>query len=201
MNEELTPQAREAVRAYLRYLFTVPGLIAVLLAGAGGFFFQDIVYKRAYDTAYNDALSQVQSHLITTTQEIAKAESEMQGLLKRMREQTKEGEELQKKWEDTTNFSLASEQVASFVAEIHKEVIKDPIFLENIDEAVRNPNVSSLNSRIHLECSWKLVGRKKSHYQDRGEWCPANQFITQLDLNLQDGAYVYSARCCSLMFK
>ena len=114
MNEKLTPAEREAVRAYLRYLFAVPGLIAVLLAGAGGFFFQEIVYERAYKNAYIKAFPLVQTQLVNSTQKLANAESEMRGLLKQMQAQTKEGEELRQKLENTTNFSLASEQVRTF---------------------------------------------------------------------------------------
>ena len=201
MNEKLTPAEREAVRAYLRYLFAVPGLIAVLLAGAGGFFFQEIVYERAYKNAYIKAFPLVQTQLVNSTQKLANAESEMRGLLKQMQAQTKEGEELRQKLENTTNFSLASEQVGTFVEEIHKRVVGDETFLENIDKVIRTPNASDLNDRIRLECNWLDVGREKSHYPDKGDWCPANEFISQFDLNLGGGAHVIAARCCKVTFE
>ena len=118
-----------------------------------------------------------------------------------MEDQISEGEELHKTWLDTTNFSLASEQVESFVEQIHRKVVEDQDFLRDIEEAVRNPNVSYIDDRIQLMCEWVPVGREKSHEEDNGEWCGANEFISQFDLNLRGGAYVYSARCCKLTFQ
>ena len=118
-----------------------------------------------------------------------------------MQAQTKEGEELRKKLEATTKFSLASQQVDTFVEEIHKRVVEDETFLNNIDQAIRTPNVSYLDNKIRLECNWLHVGRDKSHYQNKGDWCPENEFINQFDLNIGGGAHVIAARCCKLTFE
>jgi hypothetical protein len=53
-------------------------------------------------------------------------------------------------------------------------------------------------------CSWVEVGWQKSHYQD-GNWCPANAFLTALDLDsvseasAHDSPIVGRAQCCGLV--
>lgn len=68
-------------------------------------------------------------------------------------------------------------------------------------EKIGNPDLSVLNDRMTLQCTWEPVGRPKSIHKDKGDWCPEGHLVRQFDLDEKDSTHVADALCCKLVFK
>ena len=64
-----------------------------------------------------------------------------------------------------------------------------------------NPDLSVLNDRMALQCTWEPVGRPRSIEKDVRAWCPEDHLLRQLDLDEAGSTHIADALCCKLVFE
>ena len=66
---------------------------------------------------------------------------------------------------------------------------------------IEDPDLSVLNDRMTLQCTWEPVGRPRSIEKEVKDWCPEGYLIRQLDLDEKGSTHVADALCCKLVFE
>ena len=191
----LTPEAREAMRAYLIRLFAIPGVIGAVVAFALGYFIRDIAHKKAEFEVGREAQVQI-GEMLSRANEGLIAFAEETGQQKVRAEQAiEETERLTEALARVKTDIAVLDQlknIETFVPNIVQTLQTDETFVE----LVRTRQISMSS------CAWGEWKQKWDLEIERS--CPANGFVRSVGFKHghgQNGTHEESVRveCCSIV--
>ena len=120
---ELTREAKEAIRGYMVYLFTLPAIALTIISAAGGFFINNIAFQSGYNEAYKTAVGDI----VTAAKQVELARSHSDEALKTMNKQVEVLDVAVKKATEASNETTQTSEKASKLLTDNIEKLADTL--------------------------------------------------------------------------